>query len=145
MAACLTGRSSLLFRKYVQFAYFQPSTQTWATNVARTFFGLNRTYGNSVLLPLLPKNNYAARVMILGGFSPTPRLPRGSSIFPKHPSLGCASGFCGESPEKNIEPRTRGPWTWPPKRSMQVSAGQKVGIGINRCSITVLKSTWWNG
>src|SRR5262249_27068733 len=43
------------------------STQPWATNVARIFFGLDRTYGNSVLLPLGPENNYAARVMILGG------------------------------------------------------------------------------
>jgi hypothetical protein len=51
---------------------FNPNTspQTWATNVARTFFGLDRTYGNSVLLPLLPQNNYTARVMILGGGSP---------------------------------------------------------------------------
>jgi galactose oxidase-like protein/glyoxal oxidase-like protein/Big-like domain-containing protein/PKD domain-containing protein len=50
---------------------FNPSTQTWATNVATTFFRLDRTYGNSVLLPLLPQNGYAAQVMILGGGSPT--------------------------------------------------------------------------
>ena len=32
---------------------------------APTLFGFNRVYGNSVLLPLLPSNNYAPRVMIL--------------------------------------------------------------------------------
>jgi hypothetical protein len=45
--------------------FFDPSKQTWA------FFantnGPDRQYGNSVLLPLLPANNYTARVMILGG------------------------------------------------------------------------------
>src|SRR5215470_7322489 len=33
------------------------------------YYGLDRTYGNSVLLPLLPPN-YAPRVMILGGGEP---------------------------------------------------------------------------
>jgi hypothetical protein len=46
---------------------FNPSNNTWTLNVARTYYGLNRTYGNSVLLPLLAATNYAARVMILGG------------------------------------------------------------------------------
>jgi hypothetical protein len=50
---------------------FNPSNHTWTLNVARTYYGLKRTYGNSVLLPLLPANNYAARIMILGGGSPT--------------------------------------------------------------------------
>jgi hypothetical protein len=40
------------------------------TNVATTYYHLTRTYGNSVLLPLLPPN-YAPRVMILGGGTPT--------------------------------------------------------------------------
>ncbi len=40
------------------------------TNVATTFYGLDRTYGHSVLLPLLPPN-YVPRVMILGGGNPT--------------------------------------------------------------------------
>jgi hypothetical protein len=48
---------------------FNPSSQTWTANFAITSTGLNRTYGNSVLLPLLPPN-YAARVMVLGGGSP---------------------------------------------------------------------------
>src|SRR5262249_3744999 len=43
-----------------------PSKQTW-TFFANTFNGFDRQYGNSVLLPLLPANNYIARVMILGG------------------------------------------------------------------------------
>src|SRR5262249_46908078 len=38
-------------------------------NVATTFYGLDRTYGYSVLLPLLPPN-YVPRVMILGGGNP---------------------------------------------------------------------------
>jgi hypothetical protein len=45
---------------------FNPSTQTWTAS-APTHYGLNREYGNSVLLPLLPANNYAPRVMVLGG------------------------------------------------------------------------------
>jgi Domain of unknown function (DUF1929)/Glyoxal oxidase N-terminus/PKD domain len=48
---------------------FNPSTQTWTVNFRKTSTGLDRTYGNSVLLPLLPPN-YAARVMILGGGVP---------------------------------------------------------------------------
>jgi hypothetical protein len=48
---------------------FNPSTQTWTVHFANTSTGLNRTYGNSVLLPLLPPN-YGARVMILGGGVP---------------------------------------------------------------------------
>jgi hypothetical protein len=48
---------------------FNPSTETWTVNFAKTSAGLNRTYGNPVLLPLLPPN-YAARVMILGGGVP---------------------------------------------------------------------------
>jgi hypothetical protein len=39
-------------------------------NVATTYYDLDRTYGNSVLLPLLPPN-YVPRVMILGGGNPT--------------------------------------------------------------------------
>jgi hypothetical protein len=39
------------------------------TNVGTTYYDLDRPYGNSVLLPLLPPN-YAPRVMILGGGSP---------------------------------------------------------------------------
>jgi Domain of unknown function (DUF1929)/Glyoxal oxidase N-terminus/Bacterial Ig domain/PKD domain len=45
---------------------FNPSTQTWTAS-APTHYGLNRPYGNSVLLSLLPATNYAARIMILGG------------------------------------------------------------------------------
>ena len=48
---------------------FNPSTQTWTVNFRKNSTGLDRTYGNSVLLPLLPPN-YAARVMILGGGVP---------------------------------------------------------------------------
>jgi len=47
---------------------FNPSTQAqpWKAS-GRTHYGFNRQYGNSVLLSLLPANNYAARIMILGG------------------------------------------------------------------------------
>jgi hypothetical protein len=46
---------------------FNPPSQMWTVNFRNS--GWDRTYGNSVLLPLLPPN-YAARVMILGGGVP---------------------------------------------------------------------------
>jgi hypothetical protein len=51
-------------------AIFNPSSQTWTTNVATTIYPNARTYGSSVLLPLTPANNYTPRVMIFGGGSP---------------------------------------------------------------------------
>ena len=50
---------------------FNPSTHTWTTNVAITNYGSTRTYGSSVLLPLTPANNYAPKVMIMGGGNPS--------------------------------------------------------------------------
>jgi hypothetical protein len=49
---------------------FSPATQTWTMNVAKTVYTGDRKYGTAVLLPLLPANNYAPRVMLLGGGSP---------------------------------------------------------------------------
>lgn len=49
---------------------FDPSTTTWNTNVARTNYSGQRTYGTSVLLPLTPANNYDPKVIIMGGGSP---------------------------------------------------------------------------
>ena len=46
-----------------------PSTQTWTT-VANTYYGIDREYGSSVLLPLTPANNYDPKVFILGGGNP---------------------------------------------------------------------------
>lgn len=48
-------------------ALFDPVSHTWTQNVATTKYGKDRTYGSSVLLPLLPENNYDPKVMILGG------------------------------------------------------------------------------
>src|SRR5262249_6410475 len=45
---------------------FNPSNQTWTTS-ASTQLGQTRSYGPSVLLPLLASNGYKPRVMILGG------------------------------------------------------------------------------
>jgi Domain of unknown function (DUF1929)/PKD domain/Bacterial Ig domain len=45
---------------------FNPSTQTWTASAA-SYYGYPRTFGSAVLLPLLPSNNYAARVMVIGG------------------------------------------------------------------------------
>src|SRR6185295_18421858 len=47
---------------------FNPGSQTWTTNVATTRYGLDRTYGSSVLLSLTPADNYRARIMIMGGW-----------------------------------------------------------------------------
>lgn len=52
-------------------AIFNPSTHTWTTSVATTNYTGTRTYGSSVLLPLIPANNYAPKVMILGGGNPS--------------------------------------------------------------------------
>ena len=49
---------------------FDPSTHQW-TNVATTRYSGTRTYGTSVLLPLTPANNYAPKVMIMGGGNPS--------------------------------------------------------------------------
>jgi PKD domain./Domain of unknown function (DUF1929)./Glyoxal oxidase N-terminus. len=46
--------------------FFNPVTQSWKKR-ATINFGRTRSYGSSVLLPLLPEKNYAPRVMILGG------------------------------------------------------------------------------
>ena len=50
---------------------FNPNNPTagW-TFSSNQYYYLTRTYGNPVLLPLLPANNYAPRVMILGGGQP---------------------------------------------------------------------------
>jgi len=50
---------------------FDPSTQTWTQNFAKTKYGGSRGYGTSVLLPLTPANNYSPSVMILGGANPS--------------------------------------------------------------------------
>jgi Domain of unknown function (DUF1929)/Glyoxal oxidase N-terminus/PKD domain len=50
---------------------FNPATHTWTTNVAFTNYNGTRTYGTSVLLPLTPANNYAPKVIIMGGGSPS--------------------------------------------------------------------------
>jgi hypothetical protein len=50
---------------------FNPATHTWTTNVAFTNYNGTRTYGTSVLLPLTPANNYAPKVMIMGGGNPS--------------------------------------------------------------------------
>jgi len=49
---------------------FDPTTHQW-TNVATTRYSGTRTYGTSVLLPLTPANNYAPKVMIMGGGNPS--------------------------------------------------------------------------
>jgi Domain of unknown function (DUF1929)/Legume lectin domain/Glyoxal oxidase N-terminus/Chitobiase/beta-hexosaminidase C-terminal domain/PKD domain len=49
---------------------FNPTTNAWTTNVAVTNFSGTRTYGSSVLLPLIPANGYKPKVMILGGGNP---------------------------------------------------------------------------
>src|SRR5262245_43505776 len=49
---------------------FNPATSSWTLNVAATRYGLSRSYGTSVLLPLVPQNGYVPRVMIMGGHNP---------------------------------------------------------------------------
>jgi hypothetical protein len=50
--------------------FFNPATRTW-TSGPGTYYKINRTYGTSTLLPLLPENSWHARVMIAGGGTPT--------------------------------------------------------------------------
>jgi len=49
---------------------FNPNTHTW-TNAATATQSGGRTYGTSVLLGLTPANNYAPRVLIMGGGNPS--------------------------------------------------------------------------
>src|SRR5260370_3691178 len=53
---------------------FNPPSQMWTVNFRKTATGLDRTYGNSVLLPLLPPN-YAARARILRAGVPHTTAP----------------------------------------------------------------------
>jgi hypothetical protein len=50
--------------------FFNPATMTWTSVVATMNHGSSRTYGTSVLLPLMPADGYRPRVMILGGGNP---------------------------------------------------------------------------
>jgi hypothetical protein len=48
---------------------FNPLNQTWTT-VANTYYGIDREYGSTVLLPLTPANSYDPKIIILGGGNP---------------------------------------------------------------------------
>jgi galactose oxidase-like protein/PKD domain-containing protein/glyoxal oxidase-like protein/Big-like domain-containing protein len=50
---------------------FDPATLAWTLNIAQTNYNTDRSYGTSVLLPLLPALGYKPRVMILGGHNPS--------------------------------------------------------------------------
>ncbi len=50
---------------------FHPDTKTFDDNVATTVLNQNRKGGSSVLLPLRPETGYDAKVMILGGVTPS--------------------------------------------------------------------------
>jgi hypothetical protein len=50
---------------------FDPSTNTWSSVIATTVYGSDRTYGSTVLLPLLPSSSYKPQVMIFGGGNPS--------------------------------------------------------------------------
>ncbi len=70
---CIFYRTALVFYSgYTPTSWiYNPANPAAAWTVsASTLYGQNRVYGNSVLLPLLPSNNYDPRVMILGGNSP---------------------------------------------------------------------------
>jgi hypothetical protein len=49
---------------------FNTAAKTWSAVVATTNYTGTRTYGTSVLLPLMPSTGYKPRVMILGGGNP---------------------------------------------------------------------------
>jgi hypothetical protein len=49
---------------------FDPSTNTWNTNVATTNYSGTRGYGTSILLALSPSNGYDPKVIIMGGGNP---------------------------------------------------------------------------
>jgi len=49
---------------------FNPANSSFTQNVATTTYGLTRTYGSSVLLPLTPANNYDPKIILFGGNNP---------------------------------------------------------------------------
>ncbi|MCI0349421.1 MAG: DUF1929 domain-containing protein [Acidobacteriales bacterium] len=49
---------------------FDPVTRTWTLNYARTVRGSSRTYGSTVLLPLLAADGFMAKVLTAGGGNP---------------------------------------------------------------------------
>jgi Domain of unknown function (DUF1929) len=77
---------------------FDPSNNTWTT-VANTYYGLDRSYGSAVLLPLSPANNYDPKVMILGGGGP-------STATTEIIDLGASKPAWQPGPEMS-EPRTQ--------------------------------------
>ena len=50
---------------------FDPATRTWSGVIATTNYSGTRSYGTSVLLPLMPATGYKSRVMIFGGGNPS--------------------------------------------------------------------------
>jgi hypothetical protein len=122
------------------------ATKTWTTG-PRTFYGLNRKYGNSVLLPLLPENHWNARVMILGGgvpnatattetinlgfgggWQPTADMPSGarteglSVLLPDGKLLACG----GSAVDEKASTATLGADLYDPATGQWSSAGRNV-------------------
>ena len=119
---------------------FNPTNHTWTLNVARTFFGLNRTAGNAVLLPLLPENNYAARVMILGGGSPQATNTTETIDLSKTPLVWVDSG-------KMSRPRIKGNSVLLPSGKVLALGGSAIDEDINSASLAAdlydpAKRTW---
>jgi hypothetical protein len=107
---------------------FNPTNHTWTLNVARTFFGLNRTAGNAVLLPLLPENNYAARVMILGGGSPQATNTTETIDLSKTPLVWVDSG-------KMSRPRVQGNSVLLPSGKVLAVGGSAQNEDVNSASL----------
>jgi Domain of unknown function (DUF1929)/Ricin-type beta-trefoil lectin domain-like/PKD domain len=78
---------------------------SWQTGFAKTQTGLLRTYGNSVLLPLLPPN-YDARVMILGGGNSSAGATATTEIIAL--PNGATSGSWVQMPDMPSGPRVEG-------------------------------------
>ena len=146
--------------------FFNPATMTWTSVVATMNHGSTRTYGTSVLLPLMPANGYRPRVMIFGGSNPATatteiidlgapspqwqfgpsmsqaRIQMNATILPN----GRVFAVGGSVNDEHAATASRTPTstTRPPIRSVRQAPTSIRACTIpGRCSFRTRPSCWW--
>ncbi|HXT19742.1 MAG TPA: galactose oxidase-like domain-containing protein [Thermoanaerobaculia bacterium] len=103
---------------------WNPATFAW-TNGPRTIFGQARDYGTSVLLPLLPANNFRPKVFIAGGG------PRGANVTSTTEVIDLSAGTLRWQAGPNMQaPRIQLNATILPNGKVLVSGGSKTDESV---------------